>query len=123
MKAKREKILEDPEAYRQEQINRRVPDDFEDLPDEMREQILAELEDVVASIDLPEEIKVDPYLQSACVAGALRIDEVEALLAEAGFGDICILPKDESREFIKDWAPGRGVEDYVMSASIEAVKP
>ena len=34
MKAKREKILEDPEAYRQEQIDKRLPDDFEDLPEE-----------------------------------------------------------------------------------------
>ena len=36
---------------------------------------------------------------------------------------IRIEPKDESREFIRDWAPGRGVEDYVISATIEAVKP
>ena len=34
MKAKREKILEDPEAYRQEQIAKRVPDDFDELPEE-----------------------------------------------------------------------------------------
>ena len=31
--------------------------------------------------------------------------------------------KDASREFIRHWAPGRGVEDYVSSATIEAVKP
>ena len=42
---------------------------------------------------------------------------------DAGFEHIRIAPKDESREFIKDWAPGRGVEDYVLSATIEAVKP
>jgi len=59
MKAKREKILEDPEAYRQEQILKRVPDDFDDLPEEEQQEILASLEDVVASInpeDLREEI-------------------------------------------------------------------
>ena len=33
------------------------------------------------------------------------------------------LPPDESREFVRDWAPGRGVEDYVVSATIEAMKP
>ena len=64
----------------------------------------------------------DPYLHSACVAGASKVDELEALLAEAGFIDICIQPKDESRDFIKDWAPGSGVEDYVISAVIEARK-
>ena len=31
-----------------------------------------------------------------------------AMLAEAGFADIRIAPKDASREFIRDWAPGRG---------------
>ncbi|MFH1931867.1 MAG: helicase-related protein [Pseudomonadota bacterium] len=59
MKARREKILEDPEVYREEQIKKKVPDDFDDLPDEMKEEILADLENVVASIDpdaLREEI-------------------------------------------------------------------
>lgn len=59
MKEKREKILADPEAYRREQIARRLPEDFEDLPEEEREEIVAQLEDVVASVDptaLREEI-------------------------------------------------------------------
>src|ERR1044072_42306 len=37
MKEKRERILADPEAYRQEQITRKLPEDFEDLPEEERE--------------------------------------------------------------------------------------
>lgn len=56
---KREKILADPEKYRREQILKRVPDDFDDLPEEEQQEILAELEDVVASFDpaaLREEI-------------------------------------------------------------------
>ena len=56
-------------------------------------------------------------------AGAAMIDDLEAMILAAGFADIKIAPKDESREFIRDWAPGRGVEDYVVSATIEAVKP
>jgi len=80
------------------------------------------ISDVVASTELPEEMRNDPYLHSACVAGAALIDELEALIADAGFIDICIRPKDESRAFIKDWVPGKGVEDYVVSATIEAVK-
>src|SRR5262245_23740338 len=34
MRDKRRKILEDPEGYRREQIERRLPDDFEDLPED-----------------------------------------------------------------------------------------
>jgi len=81
------------------------------------------ISDVVASAELPDDIRNDPYLHSACVAGAAQVDELEAVLAGCGFTDIRIRPKDASREFIRDWAPGRGVEDYVLSATIEAVKP
>jgi len=59
MREKREKILENPQAYRQEQIARKLPDDFDDLPEDEQQEILAELEDVVASVDpaaLREEI-------------------------------------------------------------------
>jgi len=59
MKEKREKILADPERYRRDQIEAKVPDDFDDLPEEEQQEILARLEDVVASVDpvaLKEEI-------------------------------------------------------------------
>jgi superfamily II DNA or RNA helicase len=49
MKEKREKILEDPAKFRQEQINRRLPEDFDDLPDEEQQEILGELESTVIS--------------------------------------------------------------------------
>ena len=45
MKDKREHILADPEGYRQEQISKRLPEDFEDLPEEEQQDIIAELED------------------------------------------------------------------------------
>ena len=32
-------------------------------------------------------------------------------------------PRPESRELIKTWSPGRGIEDYIVSAIIEARKP
>ena len=81
------------------------------------------ISDVVATIELPEELKSDPALYAGCMAGALHIDELARLLQVAGFKNILITPKDESREFIQDWAPGLGVEDYVVSAYIQAVKP
>ena len=81
------------------------------------------ISDVVASCELPDSIRNDLELHAACVAGASQIEELERYLRDAGFEQISVEPKDESREFIRDWAPGRGVEDLVVSASIEAVKP
>ena len=51
MRDRREKILADPEAYRKQQIERRVPDDFDELPEDEQQEIIAQLEDVVASVD------------------------------------------------------------------------
>ena len=81
------------------------------------------ISDVVASAKLPDKIREDLQLYSGCMAGASLISELETILVDSGFTDIRITPKDESKEFIKDWAPGRGVEEYVLSASIEAIKP
>lgn len=80
------------------------------------------ISDMVASGEMPPEIKEDPDLYSSCVAGALQVDELDQILNEAGFKNIEIIPKDESREFISKWTPGVPIEDYVLSATIEAQK-
>lgn len=51
MRDRREKILQDPEAYRQEQIERRMPDDFDDLTEEEQQKIVLQLEAEVLSVD------------------------------------------------------------------------
>jgi SAM-dependent methyltransferase len=79
--------------------------------------------DVVATAELPEDIRDDMALRAGCVGGAAAIDELEQMLLATGFERIRIRPKDESREFIREWSPGRRIEDYVVSATIEAVKP
>ncbi len=81
------------------------------------------ISDVVATAQLPDEMKKDLALYAGCVAGAASIDKLVDMLRKAGFTHIRIQPKDESREFIRDWAPGMRVEDFVVSATIEAVKP
>jgi SAM-dependent methyltransferase len=81
------------------------------------------ISDVVATVELPQEMRDDPKLISGCMGNASMIEALEQFMDRAGFTDIKIEPKDESREFIRDWAPGRGVEDYVVSATIEAIKP
>ena len=45
------------------------------------------------------------------------------MLVDAGFADVRVVEKKESREFIKDWLPGSGAEDYVVSANVTATNP
>lgn len=81
------------------------------------------ISDVVATAEMPAAVKNDLAMYTGCIAGASYIPELEAMLKRAGFANIRISPKDESRAFIRDWAPGSKIEDYVVSATIEAVKP
>lgn len=79
--------------------------------------------DVVASAPLPRELASDPALYCGCIGGAAPIAEIERLLREAGFAEIRITPREESRAYIREWSPGSGAENYVVSAAIEAIKP
>ncbi len=79
--------------------------------------------DVVATVELPEEIQNDPLLIAGCMGNASLIDDLEKYLENAGFTQISIKPKNDSHEFIKDWVSGLGIENYVISATIEAIKP
>lgn len=79
--------------------------------------------DVVATTELPDEIRNDERLVAGCMGNAALIDDLEKMISAAGFLDIRILPKDDSREFIRDWAPGKPVTDFVVASTVEAVKP
>src|SRR5437868_3836947 len=81
------------------------------------------ISDVVNKAPLPAKLKDDPALLCACIAGAATIAETEAWLAEAGFVDVRVTPRAESRELISSWAPGSGIEDFVVSAIVEGRKP
>ena len=81
------------------------------------------ISDVVNVRALPTELATDQALVCGCVAGAAPVRAIEDYLATAGFTDIRVDVKPESREMIAGWAPGRGIEDYVASAIIEGRKP
>jgi len=49
--------------------------------------------------------------------------DLESLLKAAGFEEVSIEVKEESRDVIAGWMPGSGAEDYVASAKVCAVKP
>ena len=79
--------------------------------------------DMVATAPLPDEIKTDWAAYTGCMAGASQITELQRMLEASGFKNINIAPKDSSRSFIREWLPGKRIEDYLVSATIEAVKP
>ncbi len=81
------------------------------------------ISDVVATVELPEQMRNDAGLIAGCMGNASLVEDLEKMIRDAGFEQIRIQPKDESKEFIKDWAPGQNVTDYVVSATIEAIKP
>jgi SAM-dependent methyltransferase len=79
--------------------------------------------DIVATAELPEKVKRNLELHAGCIAGAAQIDELKSMLREAGFTNIRIKPMEESREIIRGSGLGENIEDFVISATIEAVKP
>ena len=81
------------------------------------------ISDVVNIAPLPADLSADPALLCGCVAGAIPAERAEALLREAGFIDVTVVVKSDSREMVAAWAPGRGIEKCVASAMIEARKP
>jgi hypothetical protein len=80
------------------------------------------ISDVVATADMPEALREQAAMLTGCIAGAEHVDQIRALLAAAGFKDVRIDLKDYSKQLISGWFPGSRAEDYVASASIEAVK-
>ena len=81
------------------------------------------ISDVVATTELPEDLKKDMAFHTGCIAGASLVQELDSMLHRAGFENIQIKPKTESKAFIRDWMPGSKIEDYVVSATIEGAKP
>ena len=81
------------------------------------------ISDVVLLKALPKALATSVSALTGCVSGAASVIDLKRMLKKAGFSKISIQVKEESREFIKNWIPDSGVEKYVASANIEAVKP
>jgi superfamily II DNA or RNA helicase len=76
MKERREKILADPEGYRQEQLTRKLPEDWEDLPEDERQEIISQLESVVASVD-PAALREEILQLSKLIQQARELEDRE----------------------------------------------
>jgi arsenite methyltransferase len=81
------------------------------------------ISDVVAFGEIPEALLKNMVLYTTCVSGASSIAAVEAMLRASGFVQIRVAPKSESKNFMRNWAPMLDITDYVVSTTIEAVKP
>lgn len=81
------------------------------------------ISDVVAMAELPEHIRADLALHAGCIAGASTIAALESMLQAAGFAHIHISPKLESKALISQWHNDGSLAEYIVSATIEAIKP
>ena len=81
------------------------------------------ISDMVAVGDLPAAIANDPAAYTGCIAGAAPVDELERMIADAGFEHVRVSVQAQSRDLVEEWSPGSGADLVVASALIEAVKP
>jgi arsenite methyltransferase len=77
--------------------------------------------DVVALKAMPPALAQSVEAMTGCVSGSVRIEELQALLRDAGFQDVKIVARPESAAIIGQCMPG--AEGYVASATIEGKKP
>ncbi len=95
MRTRRQKILDDPESHRQEQIERKLPEDFEELTEDERQTIIERLEDEVLSVD-PAVLRVEIGRLTQLIEHAKQLEErdiqskllkLKAILKEEGIFD------------------------------------
>ena len=81
------------------------------------------ISDIVATAQIPDYMKNDLASFAGCIAGAEYVGDIENMLKNAGFENIRMIPKDNSKEIIKSWVPDKNAEEFVASYIIEADKP
>jgi len=89
--------------------------------------------DVVVKGEVPAEVRRSMELWIGCVAGALEVEEFEALLRSAGFQDVSIEPTrvyqvDDARAFLEGTgldidAVAPAIEGRFMGAFVRGTKP
>jgi len=79
--------------------------------------------DVVATAEIPQDLKDDFGMIASCVGGAEHVDTIKAMLLAVGFSDIHLYLKDNSADIVNSWLPEGGLDSYIASYIMEAVKP
>lgn len=78
--------------------------------------------DIVATQPLPLPMRTKLASIGACVGGAALVDEMRAMLTQAGFERIEIKFREGSRDLIRQWTEDPEAGDFVVSALITAHK-
>jgi len=81
------------------------------------------ISDIVTRAELPREIQQDLALHSGCMAGAMFIEDLRKTLEEIGFQEIRITQGKNSDLILEQWSPARRLEEYLVSAEIQAIRP
>jgi SAM-dependent methyltransferase len=79
------------------------------------------ISDVVAIADIPATVANDPEAYTGCVAGATSVQELERMIAAAGFENVRIAIQHQHKDVVAGWK--EGADQFVASALIEATKP
>lgn len=80
------------------------------------------ISDVVAIRPISADVKDSLDLISGCIGGAAQVDELDRMLAAAGFVEIRMAPRDDSAELVSGWALRSATASYVASFNIQAQK-
>lgn len=81
------------------------------------------ISDIVMTKAMPDSLSEDSALISGCFAGAALVDDLTAMLRDAGFSNIRIRINEAGRAMVEQWFPGRGLGEHVAPATVEAAKP
>lgn len=80
------------------------------------------ISDIALLKALPDSILNNSDNLCNCISGAIPVEQIKEILAIAGFVNIYVEPKEESKNFIKDWIDSKNIEDYIISVHIKAAK-
>lgn len=85
--------------------------------------------DPIALKPIPDEIRKDMKTYTRCMANASLIEDLNKMLASAGFKNIRIEIKNDNNDYIQKWTPetkwedGKDPKEYVTTGSVFAYKP
>jgi arsenite methyltransferase len=79
------------------------------------------ISDIVALREIPSAVQDDLDAYAGCVSGAALMADVEAMLRDAGFGDIRVELTHDGAALVQSWSPR--ADALVASALIRGTKP